>query len=651
MKNTTARVLSLFLLGTALHTGVRAENLRGSPTNTANGAAPALAENWTSVGPSPTSIAAAIAAHAPSHTIYIGTGGGGVLKSTDGGVTFVALHSDALPPQILSLVMDPHNPNVVYAGGAKTTDGGATWTPQSGGGGFSMVMDPTNPRVIYSGLLGVDKTVDGGRNWVHASNGMPDAAVFSLAVNPFSPNVVFAGTTGSGAYRSIDGATTWAPIKIDSTVYGLYVDPDDGNIVYAGTNGKGVYKSTDGGDTFHRVGSPRVPVVFSIAKSDGRLYAGTAGGGVSVSDDGGMTWRSAGVTETQGLVVSVDSAGAVYLGTSFDGAFVLPVHSTDHWRRLAWQELKSCACQQGHALSIDPSDHNHVFFSTNDGGLLVTHNGGGSWQDGGSHGLVARAPRSVAFDPQDPRRVYVSSIAGGLFKSKDGGEHWQRRRFGAGTNYTTGVAVDPVTHAVYVGTIDNLGILGEGIWKSADFGETFTRIDRAPHAPPGQYLGLSGRGITIDPHQHDVVYFADRKSGIWRSRNGGAGWLNVEPAGVYSVTVDPSDSNVVYAGGVSGVGVLKSTDGGSSFMPMNAGLLDTTTSRTGSVQVNPQNPNVLYVATEGAGVFKSTDGAQNWFPINKGLADVGVFGLAMDPLFPSVLYASTNSSVYKRRGI
>jgi hypothetical protein len=94
--------------------------------------------------------------------------------------------------------------------------------------------------------------------------------------------------------------------------------------------------------------------------------------------------------------------------------------------------------------------------------------------------------------------------------------------------------------------------------------------------------------------------------------------------------------------------VLKSTNGGTSFSPKSIGLPeDTQTSRTGSVQVDPNRPNVLYVGTEGAGVFQSIDGAETWFPINSGLDDPNVFGLAMDPSSPNILYASTSSSVYK----
>jgi len=299
-------------------------------------------------------------------------------------------------------------------------------------------------------------------------------------------------------------------------------------------------------------------------------------------------------------------------------------------------------------VAVDPSNHNHVFFTTNDSGLLVTNNGGVTWEDGGIHGFVARAPRGVAFDLQTPNRVYASSVAGGVFKSENGGKTWKRRRFGSSTNYTTGIAVDPVNHSVYVATLENLGIPTNGVWKSRDFGETFFRIDRAPNAAPGEYLNLSGRGITVDPQHHNTVYFADREQGIWRSVNGGVSWRNVDATGVFSGTVDPTDSNIVYAG-TTEFGVLKSIDGGATFMPQSAGLPEGPTARTGAVLVNPKDPAVLFVAISGSGVFKSTDSAQSWHPINKGLTDWDVFGLAMDSAYPNILYAATFSSVHKRR--
>ena len=480
--------------------------------------------------------------------------------------------------------------------------------------------------------------------------GMVTPTVFYITVDPNNPSVLYAGTAGEGGFKSVDGAATWTPLGIDTTVWQIIVDPADSNVVYAGSNGNGVYKSTDGGATFARVGSPRVGVVLSLALSGGRLYAGTATEGVSVSEDGGATWRNTGAVDGLALGLSVDSAGAVYLATNFEGAFMLPAaghphrfgepanardaRGEDRWRRLAWKQLKDCNCESGHAIAIDPSDDRHVFLSTNDGGLLVTEDGGRSWQDGGRRGLSARAPRGIAFDPQEPRRVYAGSFTGsGFFKSEDHGRHWQRRLFGPGTVYVAGVTVDSVDHTIYVSTKD----YPDGVWKSTDFGETFTRIDRAPGAPAGEYLGLEGRGIAVDPHNHTTVFHAGG-SGVWRSQDAGASWVNVEAESNTQVIVDPTDSSIVYATGQSGV--FKSTDGGDSFVLKFEELI----SRTSSVQIHPRNHNVLYVGT-GDGVFKSTDGGETWFSV--GLDFAGVNGLALDLDNPKILYASTEASVFK----
>ena len=385
--------------------------------------------SWRSVGPVPPAIPAAIAVHAPSHTIYIGSLGGGILKSTDGGATFVAVDQEVgccrwrwIPTiQMSSTRTGSRRPMAEPPGSNKGVAWDSAW-PWIRPTRISFTQ-PTSesrkqPTVVKPGGC--------------FNEGLGDAQIFSLAINPFHPKVLFAGSVGDGAFKSVNGGRSWTPIDIDSSVWGLLVDPDDGDIVYAGSNGNGVYKSTDGGDTFARVGSPEVGVVFSIVKSGQKLYAGTAGGGVSVSEDGGVTWTNTGVTQSQGLMLSVDSEGAVYVGTNVDGAFVLSTGG--HWRRLAWGQLKKCACQQGHGIAVDPSNHDHVFFTTNDGGLLVTEDAGQSWHDGGVNGFVSRSSRAVAFDPQQPRRVYASSVAGGLFKSEDHGKHWHRRRFGSSSN-------------------------------------------------------------------------------------------------------------------------------------------------------------------------------------------------------------------------
>ena len=170
-------------------------------------------------------------------------------------------------------------------------------------------------------------------------------------------------------------------------------------------------------------------------------------------------------------------------------------------------------------------------------------------------------------------------------------------------------------------------------------------------APPGVYLGLSGRLLAVDPHNHSIVYVPDTGGvqGLWRSPDAGKSWVEVDStSGFISVTVDPTDSNVAYATGGSDP-VLKSIDGGISFRPKSVGLpIGMGVAFAGYLLVNPQNPNVLYLGDEANGMFKSIDAAETWFPISSGLDDKEISGLAMDPDSPDTVYVATfNKSVYK----
>jgi hypothetical protein len=231
--------------------------------------------------------------------------------------------------------MSPTNPNVVYVntqfdGFYKTVDGGAHWT---GGdwGGLNLVMDPNKPNVMYGASGPFDhllKTTDGGNTWSDAADGLSGALVFTIAIDPHDSNVLYAGSTGQGAFKSTDAGATCKPINADSNVNALLVDPDDSNIVYVGSDGHGVLKSTNGGRSFVRIGSPRVTSILSLAKSGQTLYAGTATQGVSESIDGGAPFSPksiglpGGETANMGfLQVNPQRSNVLYLGTEASGLF------------------------------------------------------------------------------------------------------------------------------------------------------------------------------------------------------------------------------------------------------------------------------------------------------------------------------------------
>ncbi len=162
--------------------------------------------------------------------------------------------------------------------------------------------------------------------------------------------------------------------------------------------------------------------------------------------------------------------------------------------------------------------------------------------------------------------------------------------------------------------------------------------------------------MTLDPHHHNVLFVGDRNTGIWRSKDFGRSWINVyETPGAFAVTVDPTDSRIVYCA-TSFLGVLKSTDGGTTWAQKSEGLPQDDpadpasywkTSRAAGVQVNPENHRILYVAIEGGGVFKSRNAGESWTEVNLGLGDLDVRAILLDPVDPRILYASTFTSVWK----
>ena len=130
---------------------------------------------------------------------------GSILKSTDGGENWSVIKSNLLFDEFISMAIDIHNPLTVYAGmwgGAlKSTDGGENWKQINVGLHntyiMDLVMDPSNANILYLGTQGdgVYKTIDGGKKWFTINNGFPSGErVFSLAIDPLTPTIIYAGT-------------------------------------------------------------------------------------------------------------------------------------------------------------------------------------------------------------------------------------------------------------------------------------------------------------------------------------------------------------------------------------------------------------------------------------------------------------------------
>src|SRR5262249_11804662 len=154
-------------------------------------------------------------------TYYAATAGGGVWKSSDGGVHWKPVFDDQPISTIGSLAVSPSDPNVVYVGSGeahnrakvqpgngiyRSTDGGKTWKHvwQQVGQIGTMIVHPTNPDVAYAAVLGhafgpneergVYRTTDGGKTWKRVLFVSPDAGASDVCFDPNNPRTLFAGT-------------------------------------------------------------------------------------------------------------------------------------------------------------------------------------------------------------------------------------------------------------------------------------------------------------------------------------------------------------------------------------------------------------------------------------------------------------------------
>ena len=225
----------------------------------------------------------------------------GVLGSSDGGATWRHLSTGQSElVEVSSLLVPPHRPQTVIAGtfrrAFRSDDGGATWRGVFEGmvldsQVFSLTSVPGSPAEVWASTCGwVYRSSDLGEHWARFKGGLAERRTPSFQALPGGR--LLAGTVG-GVYVSDDGGTSWhRHTRTDLTILAITYHPQRPEVVLAGTEGSGVWRSTDGGESFtpaHRgISSPRVT---ALAARTGEVVAAVAHGGpasgIYVSTDGG----------------------------------------------------------------------------------------------------------------------------------------------------------------------------------------------------------------------------------------------------------------------------------------------------------------------------------------------------------------------------
>ncbi|HWR33362.1 MAG TPA: PKD domain-containing protein [Chitinophagaceae bacterium] len=148
--------------------------------------------------------------------------------------------------------------------------------------------------------------------------------------------------------------------------------------------------------------------------------------------------------------------------------------------------------------------------------------------------------------------------------------------------------------------------------------------------------------LAIHPSNEQIIYVCSPGGGIWKTTNGGTNWaplvdMNSTWMNVFALTIDPSNQNIIYAGMANSVGIIKSSDAGTSWAPAGAGPSGTVR----KILIHPATPNIVFAAASN-GIWRSTNGGTNWSQVHSGSKE----DIEFKPDDLNIMYASGND-VYR----
>jgi photosystem II stability/assembly factor-like uncharacterized protein len=421
---------------------------------------------------------------------------------------------------------------------------------------------------------------------------------------------------------------------------------DATRIVSSSTSGKEVrqFEMTGpwGGDVRALVSSPG---------DSNLLYLGTADGQIFHSADGARTWRrlKPGL-DKPGL--SVDTividprdprtiyAGAWAVARGEEGGVFKSTDSGDHWKLLEGTKKLSVR-----SLALAPSDSSFLIVgSANDdpnlNGVFRSVDAGKTWERISPVGdKEIRNIESVAIDPRNTNVIYIGTWHL-PWKTTDAGVSWKQTGYKAvgmiDDSDIFGICVNPSNpNLVFINACS-------GIYRSASAGEKWAKIPGIPFSARRTYK------LLVHPSNPKVI-FAGTSEGLWRSKDDGKRWmlLTSKTLVIRSIVVTPDKPNRVMIA-TDDLGVRISENLGDDFSESNTGFI-----HRHVLAIMPDATErgrllaSVYHDGSGGSVFVSSDGGESWQSSSTGLAGRDVFSFYQLPDNPHVVYAGTNTGVYR----
>ena len=244
-----------------------------------------------------------------------------IYRSADGGRTWEAIQGIPKSEEranITSIAIDHTDPQVMYATGhgvgvVKSSDGGQTWKAASSGlGGMStegFAVDAKDPNTLYVWVLGTGlyRSKDAGASWQRVDDGPKKQEIRALASVGTPTGMggiwLYAGLD-TGVVKSPDCFCGWDRLPNaglpEGRVYSLAVNPSDPKVVYAGLR-EGVFKTTDGGLNWAQVTDLVEDAVVTVnSETPDEIYAIGSDGTLVSSTDAGGNWTKPQQEKTNG---------------------------------------------------------------------------------------------------------------------------------------------------------------------------------------------------------------------------------------------------------------------------------------------------------------------------------------------------------------
>ena len=655
---------------------------------------------WRAIGPANQAgrIPAVVGVPGNRSVFYIGSAAGGLMKTTNGGITFTQLFDNQDNASIGDVVIAPSDPNILYLA---TGEG--------------------NPRNSASVGDGVYKSVDAGRTWKKI--GLENVEkVPRMRIDPRNPDVVYLCALGRtwgpnedrGLYKTTDGGKTWRKILYRNTLTGcsdVDIDPNNANIVYAGmfthqrwpwyfTSGGGetaLYKSSDGGESWTKLsgpgntrGLPRTPmdrigvsvhranpdVVYMITETvdEGELWR---------TEDAGATWQMVNRDRNinfrpfyyADLRADPRNPNVVY---ALSGGLY---KSEDGGR--TFRTIGQGVHGDHQAMWIDPTDPDYILEGS-DGGWQVSYDAGRNWD----------VPNTVSFAQfyhvnYDMEKPY--NLCGGL---QDNG-HWcgpSRTLSPEGNRKNAWVTISGGDGFFAVPDLARPWLV-----YSASQGGNITLTDirtgdqRSIHPDPNR-VGSAGDAlehhkyrfnwnapIALSPQNPGTVYFGGNV--VFRSTNYGQSWEEISPdlstndkakqkssggdivtdntaaefhSTLLTIAPSPKDANVIWAGSDDG-NVQVTRDGGKTWTNTGKNLPGLAPNAwISTIDASPHDVATAFVAASHwqtgdytPYAYMTTDYGQTWRRITGNLPGRGwVHVVRQDPRNANLLFLGTEFGIF-----